>query len=289
MKNAVFSVLALTTAMLQLSSADTSTKQKPPRLFHGYKVNNMTVESSNLWWQNAYRKVASTYHFEHAPLRKWPDVIEQGNPKAKEVALTFDDGPHWKTLPSLLEILKKENVKATFFVVGKMVQEDPDLIRDIVSNGHLVANHTFSHVNLSKQKSDVIRTEYQACSDLITSITGKAPMFCRPPGGRANPDVFKCATELGLTSVMWTDDPKDYANPGCQQILDYTLRKAKSGSVILLHEGVQQTMDILPTMIQSLKSKGFKFVRIDQMASKLKRTPVSEESAKLPKRKRVIG
>jgi peptidoglycan-N-acetylglucosamine deacetylase len=189
----------------------------------------------------------------------------RGSPNRKEVALTFDDGPHGGHTERLLDILKKQNVKATFFVVGKMAEAHPELVMREAREGHLVANHTYTHLNLSFIPEEEIPMQYRACSDLIFSLTTQRPKFCRPPGGQYDDVVMKAAADCGLVTVLWTDDPGDYARPGDGAIQQRVLQNIGNGSIVLLHDGVQQTLDCLPRLIESLKSRGYTFVTVDQM------------------------
>lgn len=191
--------------------------------------------------------------------------LMKGNPKVKTVALTFDDGPHPKYTPKLLAILRKYKINATFFVIGKMVEQYPNLIRDEDADGNLVANHTYHHVNLNHVPLDEIALEWQVCSAAIKSILHKNVGFCRPPGGDYDSDVIKAAMDSGLTTVLWTDDPGDYASPGDKVIKKRVLNRINNGGIILLHDGVQQTVDVLPQIIESLQKRGFKFVTVDEM------------------------
>ncbi len=189
----------------------------------------------------------------------------RGNPHTKTVALTFDDGPHPQYTPQLLSILKREGVKATFFVVGEMAEQYRDLVRAEHEGGHLVGNHTFHHVNLTKIPSDQVRVEWQACQDVVKSITGEAPRFCRPPGGDYDVVVMRAAEAQGLTTVLWTDDPGDYASPGDLKIETRVLDHIGNGGIILIHDGVQQTVDVLPQIVEHLKRRGFRFVTVAEM------------------------
>jgi len=196
-------------------------------------------------------------------------VLTRGRKDVREIALTFDDGPHPEFTPQLLRVLKQEHVPATFFVVGTMALRSPDLIRAIAADGHTVANHTFHHVNLTKLSVPDLFAEFEANQDAIESITGARPRFFRPPGGNYNDTVLAAAQREGLTTMLWTENPHDYTNPPAKLIEDHIFGRAANGSVILLHDGVQQTVDLLPKLIRTLKAKGYKFVTADQMWDRL--------------------
>jgi peptidoglycan/xylan/chitin deacetylase (PgdA/CDA1 family) len=193
--------------------------------------------------------------------------LARGNPRVRSAALTFDDGPHPYFTPRLLAILGRYNLRATFFVIGHMAEAYPDLIRAERQAGHCIGNHTYHHVNLTKIPLDEVQTEWQACNDVVKSIVGLQMKFCRPPGGDYDRDVIAGAADCGLTTVLWTDDPGDYADPGSKVIEARTLQRIGSGGIILLHDGVQETLDVLPQIIEHVKSRGFEFQTVEEMAA----------------------
>ena len=192
-------------------------------------------------------------------------IYPHGDLEKKEIALTFDDGPHPQFTPRLLAILKEYDVKATFFLVGEKAEEAPYLVKAEAAEGHCIGNHTYHHVNLTKIPSEYVATEIKACGEVLEKITGQAPHLFRPPGGDFNAEVALVPSTLGYAMVLWTDDPGDYASPGSQVILERTLKHATNGGIILLHDGIPQTMDILPQLITTLRAEGYQFVTIDEM------------------------
>ncbi|MEI6521736.1 MAG: polysaccharide deacetylase family protein [bacterium] len=191
--------------------------------------------------------------------------LMRGKLKPKQIALTFDDGPHPIYTQKILDILDKEKVKATFFVVGEMADKSPEMVITEMKAGHNVGNHTYHHVNLTKILEPDVATELKACGESIQRITGQAPHLFRPPGGDYDTQVAAASELLGYTIVLWTDDPGDYASPGDKVILQRTLKQASPGGIILIHDGIQQTIDILPQLIETLKKQGYQFVTIDEM------------------------
>ncbi|BDI29660.1 hypothetical protein CCAX7_17110 [Capsulimonas corticalis] len=192
-------------------------------------------------------------------------ILTRGNPTRKQIALTFDDGPHPAYTPQLLKILKDNGVKATFFVVGEQAEKYPDLIKAEVAGGHAVGNHTYDHVSLIKIPQEYVATEIKACGEVLERILGKPVNLFRPPGGVYDRSVAETSEALGYKMILWTDDPGDYASPGSNLIETRTLDHVTNGGIILLHDGIQQTIDVLPQMLKYLKSKGYEFVTVEQM------------------------
>lgn len=195
--------------------------------------------------------------------------LMRGDPDRKEIALTFDDGPHPNYTPRILDILRQYRVRATFFLVGEMAEKYPALVRAEVAQGHNIGNHTYHHVSLVKIPKEYIAAEIKACGKVIQKITGRAPHLFRPPGGEYDKEVAEASDALGYTMVLWTDDPGDYASPGQQLILTRTLSRVTNGGIILLHDGIQQTIDVLPGLIERLREQGYTFVTVDEMLAKV--------------------
>jgi len=200
--------------------------------------------------------------------------ILHGDLRRRQVALTFDDGPHHAFTPQLLAILQRYQVHATFFVVGEKAQQGADLVRAELAAGHSIGNHTFHHVNLTLIPDSAVATEIAACGEVLQSITGRMPVFFRPPGGDYNRRVAEVAEALGYTMALWTDNPGDYTNPGEPVIVRRVMTRLGNGAIILLHDGVQETVDMLPTLIEALKAKHYEFVTLDEiMAARAKKKP----------------
>ena len=193
------------------------------------------------------------------------NLFGRGNRARKEIALTFDDGPHPGYTERLLSVLAAYHVPATFFVVGEMAERAPGLIREEIADGHSVGNHTYHHVSLVKVTEEQAAAEIKACGLVLESITGKSPRLFRPPGGKYDAAVARAAAAQGYTTVLWTDDPGDYANPGVATIEERTIGTAHNGGILLLHDGVQETIDALPTILTSLRADGYTFVTAEQL------------------------
>ena len=234
-------------------------------------VNPATERRNDPYWQRAlkeeYKSPEELAAQERREVRRGQAIrtLRKGDRRRHQVLLTFDDGPHPDFTPALLKILSENHVKATFFVIGKMAEQFPEQIIAIHKAGHTLGNHTFSHVTLTKIQPQDVRVELRATNDLIQKISGVRMKYCRPPGGDYDREVLDEASELGLTTVLWTDDPGDYANPGDTVEYRSVMRKLTSGGIILLHDGSKDTLDILAKLIKSVRAKGLEFVSPDQM------------------------
>ncbi len=183
----------------------------------------------------------------------------------KTVALTFDDGPHGEKTLELLNILSDDRVKASFFVVGKQVAFNRQVLRRIRDMGHTIANHSYTHPNLTELTPAAARDEYSACSELIRDVTGQAPRFCRPPGGRTNAAVEKAGREAGLRTVYWTVNSRDYTDLPPEVIARKVAGLVRPGGIVLLHGGVTATIEALPAIIRDLRKRGYRFVTLDEL------------------------
>jgi peptidoglycan/xylan/chitin deacetylase (PgdA/CDA1 family) len=192
--------------------------------------------------------------------------IIRGNPDRREIALTFDDGPHPTFTPRLLDLLKALNVHATFFLVGKKVDQAPYLVARMVREGHDVGNHTYDHVNLTRIPQGLVENEIRLDNDAIYRACGIEPIFFRPPGGQYDPETVRIAQGLHMTTVFWTDDPADYLSPGESVIEERLLPHIRNGAIILLHDGIEQTWDLLPDLVARLRREGYHFVTLSEMA-----------------------
>jgi peptidoglycan/xylan/chitin deacetylase (PgdA/CDA1 family) len=211
-------------------------------------------------------------------------IILRGSDMRKEVAFSFDDGPHPAYTPDLISILVQYHIPATMFVVGTQVERYPYLVKEEEDDGLIIGDHTYHHYSLTKMPKQYIGPELQGCGDVIEQITGKRPTLFRPPGGDYSPDVARVAGRLGFTTVMWTVDPGDFNRPAASVIVARTLGKVSNGSIILLHDGIPETMQALPLIFDYLRINGYKIVSIDQLLRERREDLLqSEIEAKLAK------
>ncbi len=211
-------------------------------------------------------------------------ILHHGNPELKEIALTIDDGPHEPTGEQLLDIFKRYNVRVTFFVVGRRMDESPGLVRRMLADGHEVANHSQNHYRLDTLKPEQMRREINDCDINFYRITGRHFSLLRPPGVRYDDEVLKTAHGLGYVVISWTDAAKDFLDVSPDFIVNRTLRRAENGSIILLHDDRPSTVSAMPRIITGLRREGYRFVTIPEMLAHLPKPVVVESDANPPAR-----
>ncbi|MFD3516809.1 polysaccharide deacetylase family protein [Streptomyces sp. NPDC058657] len=184
---------------------------------------------------------------------------------AKCIALTFDGGPGRDTA-RLLDILRREQVPATFFLLGdKHVTRYPDVVRRMAREGHEVANHTWTHRILVNHSEAEVRDELARTQKAIADVTGRAPTLMRPPQGRTNPMVTGVARDLGLSLVLWDNTARDYATTDSALIESRVLAQAKRDGIVLLHDIYDGTVPAVPGIVAQLKKRGYTLVTVPQL------------------------
>jgi len=181
-----------------------------------------------------------------------------------EVAITFDDGPD-KCTQKVLEVLKAHNVKATFFCIGEKIEKNPDLFKQIIDDGHLVGNHSYSHSNTFPvfRKSKIV-AEISKTNGLIEQYSGEANDLFRPPFGVMNPTIAKAAKETEQKVIGWNLRSFD-TSMSKEKVIRKIKRKLKPGTVLLLHDDREGTAEILDTILQYAKSGNYNFVDVRQI------------------------
>ena len=192
-----------------------------------------------------------------------PDA--KADDKVKYVALTFDDGPNPIYTPKVLEILKKEGVHATFCLIGCHAKKYPELVQEIVAEGHKIADHSMSHdEHLDKRSVAKMKAEILGTKDLLESIVpGTTVEYYRAPGGNMNNKLRDLVISWGMKPLGWSVDPKDWQEPGTQQILSTVKAQLHSGGVIIMHDAGgnrSETIEALEKVIPELKKQGYQFV-----------------------------
>jgi peptidoglycan/xylan/chitin deacetylase (PgdA/CDA1 family) len=189
-------------------------------------------------------------------------------PDAKVVALTFDDGPWPSQTSAVLDVLKTNGVRATFFQVGQCVDARPELSRLLLANDMLLANHTETHLLLGRQSYATAYKQMADCQTSIKKATTFTPRWFRPPGGSTSATVEDAAADLGMRTILWSVDPRDWERPSVTTICSRVLSQVRPGAVILMHDGGGTrtgTIGALAPIIRELKRQGYTFLTLDQM------------------------
>lgn len=182
------------------------------------------------------------------------------------IALTFDDGPHPELTPKLLDLLRAQGVRATFYVVGRNVEAHPDIARRIVAEGHEIANHSWSHPALTSLGAARLQQEIGNTSNAIESATGRRPTSMRPPYGAINERVRRTILkDYGMDVVLWSVDPFDWKRPGASVVANRLVEGAKPGGILLAHDIHPGTIEAMPETIARLKEQGYAFVTVSQL------------------------
>lgn len=197
----------------------------------------------------------------HIKATERPERILEGK---KLVALTFDDGPSAETTPRLLEILYEKNVPSTFFMLGSRVRANPDLVQEAAKLGNEIASHTYSHQNLIRISASAVAEDISATRDAFSDVLGSIPALTRPPYGNINDNVRR---SVGTPLILWSVDTLDWKYKNTDSIMSYTLSEVYDGAIILMHDIHPTSVDAVPTLIDTLRSDGYEFVTVSELAS----------------------
>lgn len=197
--------------------------------------------------------------------------VYKKNPQAeKKIALTFDDGPHPIYTGKVLGILKKYGITATFFVIGKNVENYPDAFRELLASGCEIGNHTYSHKNLNEMSREEIIEELEKNERLIWRDGEIKTKLVRPPRGIYNSNLLDVCMERELKIVLWSIDTLDWAHNPSSHIVKQVLGTVSDGDIILMHDytsGKNTTLAALDTIIRELLARGYKFVGVSELLS----------------------
>lgn len=192
-------------------------------------------------------------------------AIYRGNPGKRMAALTFDATYGDNQTSALLEILRNNNIRATFFLSGIWPLNFPGLARSIAAAGHEIGNHSYTHPHFpqlteAEMGDQIVRTEA-----LIRNITGRDTYLFRPPYGEYNQTALNVAARLGYLTIMWTVDSLDWQNPGVDRIINRVVDNIRPGAIILMHQAASQTPAALPSIISRLRAQGYSFGTVTQV------------------------
>ncbi|MEH1968616.1 polysaccharide deacetylase family protein [Nostoc sp.] len=188
-------------------------------------------------------------------------------PAQKVIALTFDDGPWPESTGQVLDILKKNQIKGTFFLIGQNVKNYPGLVKREIAEGHVIGNHTWHHwYQFLNPQAAAYEIDHTA--DLIYQVTGIKTNLFRPPGGIMHNGVASYARNSKYAIILWSSDSVDYSRPAVPKLINNVFRKAKPGGIVLMHDGGgnrSKTVQALPEIIANFRKQGYSFVTIPEL------------------------
>jgi peptidoglycan-N-acetylglucosamine deacetylase len=190
-------------------------------------------------------------------------------PSASRVYLTFDDGPSPATTPWLLEMLEKEGIQASFFLIGRQAESNAELVRDIHRAGHSIGNHSYRHLFMPGLASKEIENEIERTNRIIKEITGEPPRIFRPPYGFMDRRAARVLFENSMHPVYWSQAPEDWSIPGAHRVVRRLLMRLKPGNLIVLHEGrylKEQTLAAAKEIIYRCKSSAYDLEKVQLSA-----------------------
>ena len=179
-----------------------------------------------------------------------------------QVALTFDDGPHQTCTPALLDGLKQRGVKATFFLMGENIAGKEELVQRMQADGHLIGNHSYRHIQMTKEGAEQACAEIEQTEQLIQSITGKRPEYLRPPYGAWN-EQLEC--RVNLTTVLWNVDSLDWKFQNTKRIVRRVEKDVKDGDIILMHDIFPTSVEAALQIVDDLQAQGYEFVTVEEL------------------------
>lgn len=193
--------------------------------------------------------------------------IYSAKTEEKVISLTFDISWGQKMAPKVLDVLKQENVKATFFLSGPWAKNHAELVQRIKADGHQIESHGQAHVDLNTLGRAGAAKNIASAHAILEELTGRGPTYIRPPNGAFNKESVQAAKDLGYATVIWSVDSLDWKNPGVDTIINRTVKLTHPGAIILMHasDSCKQTDQALPTVIRTLRQQGYKFVGLDDL------------------------
>ena len=196
-------------------------------------------------------------------------LVHQVSTEEKAVAFTFDDGPHPLYTKQLLDIFRKVNGKATFFMIGQEIEAFEDIAKEVHAAGHEIANHTYSHPDLTKIAPEEAGEEIKRTDEIIRRVTGQSPTNFRPPYFAVNEEILSLAGKFGYRSIGCVNgEAKDWEQPGVDFILERTRAACKTGSIFIFHDGYgerEQTIEAVRVMVGELAADGYRFLTVSEL------------------------
>lgn len=201
----------------------------------------------------------------------FPSCLWAGSKHSREIALTFDDGPHPQYTPELLQILDRYNIPASFFWLGACVERVPTVARDVYERGHWIGLHGYQHISFPFLKPDALKESLEKSQEAIAQACQIHPenlIDVRPPNGLFTPQTLSLLHQWNYRPVMWSVVPEDWERPGIDVVVQRVLKQVRNGSLIVLHDGYCGGQDVAETtaqLIPRLLEQGYDFITIDQL------------------------
>ncbi|MBD5135197.1 MAG: polysaccharide deacetylase family protein [Lachnospiraceae bacterium] len=193
--------------------------------------------------------------------RRQTTVVTQTDEEKRRIALTFDDGPG-KYTEELLDGLLERNVKATFFLIGKNAEMYPEIVKRIEQEGHIIGNHTYSHVKLTCISNEKAIEEIRKTNSIIENITGKKVEYIRPPFGNW---TKKLENSVNMKPVFWSVDPRDWSVLNTDTVTCHIVNNTSEGDIVLMHDIFETSVDAAMNVVDILQQKGYEFVTVEDM------------------------
>lgn len=189
-------------------------------------------------------------------------VEESGVKEKPSIAITFDDGPSSRYTGRLLDGLKERNVKASFFLIGENAKENPELVERIYKEGHLIGNHTYSHVQMTHLSEEAAVREIEKTDQVISAITGEHVAYMRPPFGAWQREL---EVRMEVLPVLWSVDPLDWTTENVDEIVSKVVTEVEEGDIILLHDCYASSVEAALRIVDILQKEGYEFVTVDRL------------------------
>ncbi|MCL1632044.1 delta-lactam-biosynthetic de-N-acetylase [Sporolactobacillus sp. CPB3-1] len=240
----------------------------------GLFVQPFSVYGKDWYFKPAKHNQPATTEPEYEALLKKYDGVYIGDTSKKELFLTFDNGYEAGYTAKMLDTLKKEKVPAAFFITGHYISDQPELVKRMVREGHIVGNHSWSHPDLSKISDEKYRRELEKLKNRYMKLTGERQMnYLRPPRGTFSERSLKLGHEEGYVDVFWSAAYRDWVRDdqhGADYAYDHIMKRVHPGAVILLHTVSKDNAEALPRVIRDLKKQGYRFRSLDDLMAERK-------------------
>lgn len=196
-----------------------------------------------------------------------PMAIASTRTDKKVVALTFDHSWGNTFTPSILDTLKQNNIKATFFIMGPWAQKHAEVAKRMVTDGHEIASHGYRHQNYGDMTAGWVKEDIEKSHALIKEVTGVDAKLIRPPNGHYSKQSLQVTEQMGYRTIIWSIDSLDWKNPGRDVIVERVVKRLKPGGIILMHasDTPVQTAEALPILLEKIKAQGYEIVTVGQL------------------------